>query len=226
MIRHSLMTALALFGLFSSAAQADIIVGTYSGTLASGTIDTYGVFSSSGANLSGMGFSGGFSIDTAQTGAATACGLGTVCERAMGASSSSFISLTLDGKTFTVHGNHEAAALASQDAGAHLTTYQVAAQNSLSADTLFGNFTDITMPGDPATMLESITMSGGRRNDLFRIIVDGADLEQFNVASYTLTVSDQSTLAVAEPPAWIILLGALAIFAPLLRNRHGTAILS
>jgi hypothetical protein len=217
------MIALAALGVIGTA-KADVIVGTYSGTLAAGTTDTYGVFSQAGANLSGMSFSGGFSIDTDETGATTSCLTGTVCDRTMGASRSSVVSLTIDGTTFAVHGNFEAAALAAQDTGTHLSTYQIAAQNNLSGNTLFGNFTDPAMPGDPTTMLESITMSGGALNDLFRIITDGADLEQFNVASYTLTVSDQSVTVVPEPPAWLALIGGLALLVPLAGRRARLAV--
>ncbi len=222
MVRRSLMMALAASGFLVTAAQADVIVGTYSGTLASGSIDTLGQFSSSGTNLSGMSFSGDFSIDTDQTGPTTSCAVGTICERTKGPSAASFVSLTINGHTFTVAGNASAAALASQNTATDVTTYQAAAQRSLSTTALLVTFTDPALVGNPATMLEDISMSGGQQDGNFTIVVGGSNLEQFNAAKYTLTVSDAS-LALPEPSAWILTLGALTLLAPLHRRRPRTA---
>jgi hypothetical protein len=218
MFRRSLAIAIASFGLLATAANADIIVGNFSGTLGSGAVDTLGVFASSGTNLSGLSFSGAFSIDTAQTGPATSCSLGTICERTKGPSPASFLSLTIDGTTFMVAGITSAAALASQDTSAHVTTYQVAAQRSPSTTSLLATFTDPTLPGIPATMLEDISMSGGTQINIFTIVVGGNHLEQFNATKYSLTVSDQS-LALAEPPTWIVMFGALTLLVPLCHRR-------
>ncbi|HEV2677735.1 MAG TPA: hypothetical protein VGV37_24605 [Aliidongia sp.] len=209
---------IAALGLLASAAKADIITGTYSGTLASGSVDSLGIFAAHGTNLSGMQFSGGFTIDTAETGPAVSCSTTQPCERVKGASPSSSMTLIIDGTTFVVAGNFSAAALVSENTGTAVTTYQTVAQNSLSGKTLSGLFKDPALLGSPAALLDDANLSGAAQSAKFTVIVGGSNLEQFSVANYALKVVDDQATSVPEPSAWAMVLGGMAMLLCLART--------
>jgi hypothetical protein len=64
MTRLSTAAAVALLLLFAGTARATIVSGTFSGTIAGNTFDTYGLFGAAGTNLSGEKFSATYSYDT------------------------------------------------------------------------------------------------------------------------------------------------------------------
>jgi len=64
MTRRSTAAAVTLFLFFAGVAQATIISGTFTGKIAGNTSDTYGLFGTMGANLSGATFSAAYSYDT------------------------------------------------------------------------------------------------------------------------------------------------------------------
>jgi hypothetical protein len=64
MSRLLIVAALGCFLLFTGSAQAVVVSGTFSGTLAGNTNDTYGLFGAVGGNLSGDAFTAGYSYDT------------------------------------------------------------------------------------------------------------------------------------------------------------------
>jgi hypothetical protein len=64
MSRSSIVVALGCFLLFGGSAQAVVVTGTFSGTIAGNTDDTYGLFGAVGADLSGDSFTASYSYDT------------------------------------------------------------------------------------------------------------------------------------------------------------------
>lgn len=220
MLTRSLALAVASLGLLASTAKADIITGTFSGTLGSGATDTLGVFAPSGTNLAGMSFSGGFSIDTLETGPTTSCSSSFPCERTSGKSPSSSLALTIDGTTFTLTGNANAVALASQPTSPAATNYQVAVQKSLNGAGLVAAFSDPSRPGNPATLLTDIDMDATGPFGLFTVVVNGSGVEQLQIADYSLTVLDRSAVAVPEPSGWMVAFSGLAMLGLLLRGRE------
>lgn len=65
MTRRSIAAIVALFLLSAGAARATIVSGAFTGTIAGNTHDTYGLFGTTGADLSGETFSATYSYDTA-----------------------------------------------------------------------------------------------------------------------------------------------------------------
>jgi hypothetical protein len=64
MTRSSTAAAAALFLLFGGTARATVVSGSFSGTIAGNTHDTYGLFGAAGADLSGQTLSAAYSYDT------------------------------------------------------------------------------------------------------------------------------------------------------------------
>jgi hypothetical protein len=65
MSRSSIVAALGCFLSFAGSAQAAVVGGSFSGTIAGNTTDTYGLFGAVGADLSRDSFTASYSYDTA-----------------------------------------------------------------------------------------------------------------------------------------------------------------
>lgn len=64
MTRSLTAAAAALFLLFGGTARAIVVSGSFSGTIAGNTYDSYGLFGAAGADLSGQKLSASYSYDT------------------------------------------------------------------------------------------------------------------------------------------------------------------